>query len=446
MSLRATQEDRIVPNTEGGVNQSGFAAFDNIPVDGEEYPEDDGVTPQHGTHQPEEEGDMGEANGGENQAAGHESGAEEKKKFSTSQIITIVGVLGFIFIGAGGFYEYGFFDLLFGHKEEPGLIEAAPKAQQQATPRLTPMPNLPKFTQNGAAGSASAGVGAAEGVGQPRANTTGPSATLSMSTDVAAHGPTQAQTQPPAGFNAVGAPTPPPMGQPAATSGLSAESEATLQNIAANVEELQKTTNALRAEADAQSQAINKDFSLMAQGISQRFDGVGQKIGAVDGQMNLVSQQESANTEKLAALGKSLDGIAAQQQTLVNENQELRERIEALEDELHNTNHVAPTKTASRAAPPSGRINHNATNQDVASPPPPQNVATKTNSEEHVIDGFFLRGIARGENPTSAWVKTPSGFVMANVGQALAGAGTVKEIRHYGDTWEVVTTQGLIRP
>ena len=446
MSLRATHEDRIVPNTEGGVNHAGFAAFDNIPVDGEEYPEDGGDAPQHGAHQQEEEVDMGEADGGENQVAEHENGAGEKKKFSTSQIITIVGVLGFISLSVGGFYEYGFFDMLFGHKEEPGLIEAAPKAQQQATPRLTPMPNLPKFTQNGVAGSAPASAGAAEGAGQPRAKATGPSTTLSMSTDVVARGPTQAQAQPPAGFNAVGAPMPPSTGQPAATSGLSAESEATLQNIASNVEELQKTTNALRAEADAQSLAMNKDFSLMAQGISQRFDGVGQKIGAVDGQMNLVSQQESANTEKLVALGKSLDGIAAQQQTLVNENQELRERIEALEDELHNTNHIAPTKTAPRIAPAGGRINHNATNQDVAASPAPQNVATKTNSEEHVIDGFFLRGIARGENPTSAWVKTPSGFVMANVGQALAGAGTVKEIRHYGDTWEVVTTQGLIRP
>jgi hypothetical protein len=62
------------------------------------------------------------------------------------------------------------------------------------------------------------------------------------------------------------------------------------------------------------------------------------------------------------------------------------------------------------------------------------------------IHGFVLRGVARGAAPESAWVETPGGFLLVKIGQHVNGAGTVKEIRRLESTWELVTSDGVIRP
>jgi hypothetical protein len=62
------------------------------------------------------------------------------------------------------------------------------------------------------------------------------------------------------------------------------------------------------------------------------------------------------------------------------------------------------------------------------------------------IRGFVLRGVARGAAPESAWIETPGGFLLVRVGQHVNGAGTVKEVRRIGATWELVTSDGVIRP
>jgi hypothetical protein len=68
-------------------------------------------------------------------------------------------------------------------------------------------------------------------------------------------------------------------------------------------------------------------------------------------------------------------------------------------------------------------------------------------SETHGgMGGYALRGVAQGDAPATAWVKTPGGFMLVGIGQELNGAGKVTAIRHAGRSWELVTTEGVIRP
>lgn len=91
---------------------------------------------------------------------------------------------------------------------------------------------------------------------------------------------------------------------------------------------------------------------------------------------------------------------------------------------------------------------------DKAPAPRPAASRTQHAQESHAshvvqhgsLEGFALRGIAAGKSPASAYIKTPTGYDLVKLGQVVPGGGTVKEIRPVGRSWEVVTTEGIIRP
>lgn len=64
----------------------------------------------------------------------------------------------------------------------------------------------------------------------------------------------------------------------------------------------------------------------------------------------------------------------------------------------------------------------------------------------HGMEDYTLRAVSSGTGPTTAWVKTPAGFVLVKEGQSMEGAGVVQTIRKAGGSWEMVTSNGVIRP
>lgn len=444
---------RAAPNDKFGRAPSaktpfGSGAFSPDQFGGEDEDDGDGDFPPEAGSRAEQDGsqERGGRMVGEELSEAEAGAAHTQKASLFSRLFVPLSISIIVVIGAVGSYQFGLFDRFFSTNEPKSILDStASTAQQPPAQRLSPMPKLPGFAKNGPAMPAADGraLGSGPGPSQGQAEIRRPGqagpqvSPLAMSAEVAARGPagTTPQTQ--------------AAGELAGDAERQADNaNAALRQMSASVDELRKTTEGLKTSSDAQNFSINKDFSLLAQGLSQRFEVTNGKISAIDGQMNLVSQQETATTEKLSSLQSTLQSMSDQQKSLIDENAELKARIEKLEDELHDTVSI-PVQRQSRAVPPTGRVNRRVSAQE---PPTksaeaaPPSAAPAAATSERVLDGYFLRGIARGDNPSAAWVKTPKGFSMANVGQTLEGAGMVKEIRRYGDSWEVVTSQGLIRP
>jgi hypothetical protein len=445
--LRAMPDDRMSPGQHGEFSAGAFAGIEKAHgVDQEDdFPDEaapDGAAP----------GDVGETgahrrpmgaepmDGEDEFVEGEEAPAERQPSRSLfSRLIIPVGVTFFSAVSAASIYELGFFNSFFSSHKQESILDAPPGAAQQPVAHLTPMPKLPGFAK---------GSGSADRV----------TPSMGLSTEVAARTPAS-QGKQPIQTDSAGQTSTVASAYPNDGARPDDGENVSLREIAAAVQKLQQLTAALKVGSDARTASMNKDFSLLAQGISQRFDTTDGKIAAVDGQINLVTQQETANTDKISTIQGDLKNLEDQQKALIDENNELKERLEKLESELHDTVSI-PVQRQVRPAPPAGKINrHLSANEtpkqqaDTASNgAAPQASAASTSdaqqgaSGDHVLEGYFLRGIARGDKPNAAWIKTPKGFFMANVGQSLEGAGVVKEIRRYGDTWEVVTSQGLIRP
>lgn len=76
----------------------------------------------------------------------------------------------------------------------------------------------------------------------------------------------------------------------------------------------------------------------------------------------------------------------------------------------------------------------------------PATVALPTVSQApggvHVMPGYQLTGVSR----TAAAIVTPSGQYTVQLGQEIRGAGIAKSLKPWHGTWELVTSEGVIRP
>ncbi len=78
---------------------------------------------------------------------------------------------------------------------------------------------------------------------------------------------------------------------------------------------------------------------------------------------------------------------------------------------------------------------------ETAELPVPSNDTNDPNSGD-IIAGFDLRGVSA----TAAVVKSPSGLATYNLGQEIPGAGIATGWQRWNGTWELITTEGVIRP
>ena len=165
--------------------------------------------------------------------------------------------------------------------------------------------------------------------------------------------------------------------------------------------------------------------SNLNQTLDKRFGSFDERLGKIAESMN---GRLDETDRKIGEVGGHVANIEAR---VGNVDQ----RLTVLEaGPSHPQGRPAATRAASPvAAPP------------VAAPHVHARMAAARPSAGH-LHGFALRGVARGDAPETAWVETPGGFFLVTKGQTLNGAGTVREIRRAGSSWEVITSEGVIRP
>ena len=322
-----------------------------------------------------------------------------------SKLILPVGGATMVAIGGLGAYSMGLFD--WGSSSEQRHLNLQPQAVQTA-PRVNPMPALPNLPQD---------QQAAQRMPQGALRQT-----------------PQQVVQNPATFAAPALP-PPTMMQPAPAP---APAPAVSPAIESVIRDLVASTDSLNRTVSTQMNDINSRINGLASSITARFDETDKKIASAG--------------EKLAVLDGKIDAVSGKVDGMKSEFDNIEHRLSALEDstlEAQRRAALPAQKTTAHgktvSAPPVGGINHHVAGAPSAEPAQAQTAQAQAVQAES-IKGFSLRGVARGTAPTSAWIKTPSGSFVVNIGQSVAGAGTIKEIRRAGDSWEVVTSDGVILP
>ncbi len=365
--------------------------------------DDVGVETVEGHH---EETEVEVKDTGEGDASEEQEYQEGKQRNIISKLILPVGVTSLVGIGLFGGYLV-FSPIFFSsHQRQPESIFSTSQQNAKTINNFNPMPAAPRLSDN-----------------QAR--------TQSVNTQQAAPSLPANQGNPYA--NAQVAPANAGMVTPApATAQLSPDMERIIRDLDTTTKKLQQTI-------DDKFNDVNNRIGALSVEINHRLDVTDARINETDKHISSMEEKFNGVNTHFAAVEQRISTLEQNEKAHQQAEADLRQSIQEIQEEIAQKGgqvrvpHMAQADKQS-SSPPVGGVNHHITTADGSS------------GNGSVLEGYSLRGVARGASPGSAWVKTPIGFFMVKIGQSLGDAGVVKSIKRNGDTWEVVTTAGLIEP
>lgn len=185
--------------------------------------------------------------------------------------------------------------------------------------------------------------------------------------------------------------------------------------------------------------------AALPSGIEDALRDLTEKLGQLPGALTAIqAEQRQTRTEliqrfdrtdgNVAEIGRKVEGVEARVGGL-------EERLSALETARAPAARPAPVQAQAPATPTRGV---NARVAATRQAPRPQAAQVRpAASPNRVLQGWTLRGVSR----TEVLVERAGGELLKiEIGKSLPGVGNVQSVRRYQDTWEVVTSGGIVRP